>query len=57
MTGTMNITLTDRCRTEVLGKKKGFRKVTVRFYWSSADTECSDPHSFSRTLIERYDIM
>ena len=53
----MNITLTDRSRTEVLGKKKGFRKVTVRFYWSSADTECSDPHSFSRTLIERYDIM
>jgi dienelactone hydrolase len=39
MTGTMNITLTDRSRTEVLGKKKGFRKVTVRFYWPSADTE------------------
>lgn len=33
MIGTNNITLSDPLRKEVLGKKDGYRKVTVRFYY------------------------
>ncbi|MCR5793909.1 MAG: hypothetical protein K6G61_01005 [Solobacterium sp.] len=37
MTGTMYISLTDPDRKEVLGKKEGCRRVTVRFYYPSAE--------------------
>ena len=41
MTGTVCIDLTDTSRKEVLGKKEGFRKITIRFYYPAAEEKGS----------------